>query len=196
MLWEGGWGVGGSHVISAMGLVHSPNKTLHQPPLGIINNLGGHRKTRNTKPTFDTTSYLYSELSIDSTASNPLMPDGLSAVFSLGFDKVSPIANHSLWHSKMKYSSCMPWLACLAFLNIQICARCRPNFISVSPPPPETVTQSPDEIFRSLPRVTQISTRRRQNFCPRFYGRDLNIDQTFAPADAKPNWTVKCSQSM
>ena len=29
-----------SHVISAMGLVQSPIRTLHQPPLGIINHLG------------------------------------------------------------------------------------------------------------------------------------------------------------
>ena len=65
-----------------------------------------------------------------------------SSFLSLGFDKVSPIANHSLWHSKMKYSSRMPWLACLAFLNIQICARCRPNFISVSPTPSPCDTKS------------------------------------------------------
>ena len=52
------------------------------------------------------------------------------------------------------------------FLNIQICARCRgPNMKYLC----LRVTQSrADEIFRSLPRVTQISS---QNFCrPRFYG--------------------------
>ena len=65
------------------------------------------------------------------------------------------------------------------FLNIQICARCRgPNMKYLC----LRVTQSrADEIFRSLPRVTQISSHRRQNFCrPRFYGRDLNTDKSFS----------------
>ena len=71
-------------------------------------------------------------------------------------------ANHSLWHSKMKY-----W--CCRFLNIQTCARCRPNFTDLC----LRVTESPDEIFTALPRVPQMP-----KLCPRFYDRGLNLDKT------------------
>ena len=46
-----------SHVISRMGLVQSPIKILHRPPLGIINLLGVCRKnipvSDNPKPTLN-----------------------------------------------------------------------------------------------------------------------------------------------
>ena len=152
---ESGEGKLQSHVISAMGLVQSPIRTAHQPPLGIINHLG-RKASMSAKP----------HICIDSQFLCQV------AFSSLSFDKVSTMANHSLWHSKMKNSCRMPWMACL--LNIQMCARCRdPNMKYLC----LRVTQSrADEIFRSLPRVTQIFSRRRQNFCrPRFYGPDLNI---------------------
>ena len=63
----------------------------------------------------------------------------------------------------MKYS-------CSRFLNIQTCARCRPNFTDLC----LRVTESPDEIFTALPRVTQTP-----KLCPRFYDRGLNLDKTF-----------------
>ena len=56
------------------------------------------------------------------------------------------------------------------FLNIQTCARCRPNFTDLC----LRVTESPDEIFTALPRVPQTP-----KLCPRFYDRGLNLDKTF-----------------
>ena len=56
------------------------------------------------------------------------------------------------------------------FLNIQTCARCRPNFTDLC----LRVTESPDEIFTALPRVTQMP-----KLCPRFYDRGLNLDKSF-----------------
>ena len=57
MLSEVGEGELQSLVISAMGLVQSPIKILHRPPLGIINLLGVCRKnipmSDNPKPTLD-----------------------------------------------------------------------------------------------------------------------------------------------
>ena len=49
MLSEGGRGKLQSHVISAMGLVQSPIRTLHQPPLGTINHLG-RKASMSAKP--------------------------------------------------------------------------------------------------------------------------------------------------
>ena len=89
--------------------------------------------------------------------------DSVDSVCALIFDRPASSANHSLWHSKMKYSCCR-------FLNIQTCARCRPNFTDLC----LRVTESPDEIFTALPRVTQMP-----KLCPRFYDRGLNLDKSF-----------------
>ena len=89
--------------------------------------------------------------------------DSVDSVCALNFDRPASSANHSLWHSKMKYSCCR-------FLNIQTCARCRPNFTDLC----LRVTESPDEIFTALPRVPQTP-----KLCPRFYDRGLNLDKSF-----------------
>ena len=89
--------------------------------------------------------------------------DSVDSVCALIFDRPASSANHSLWHSKMKYSCCR-------FLNIQTCARCRPNFTDLC----LRVTESPDEIFTALPRVPQMP-----KLCPRFYDRGLNLDKSF-----------------
>ena len=140
-----------SHVISAMGLLQSPIRTLHQPPLGIINHLG--RKAS------------MSEKISDLHWSSAPLPGGL---FSLSQRWQS--FNHGksfimTFKDEIFMPHAMGWRV-PRFLNIQICARCRgPNMKYLC----LRVTQSrADEIFRSLPRVTQISS---QNFCrPRFYG--------------------------
>ena len=144
-----------SHVISAMGLVQSPIRTLHQPPLGIINHLGrkASMSEKNLRSAFGTFHWSF-QVAFSLSQLWQSFNHGKSFIMTFKDEIFMPHA--------------MGWRV-PRFLNIQICARCRdPNMKYLC----LRVTQSrADEIFRSLPRVTQISSHRRQNFCrPRFYG--------------------------
>ena len=93
-------------------------------------------------------------------------------VVVFNFDKISSAADHSLWHSKLKYSFHMPWhVSLFKYSNLR---QVSPQFhICVS------VWHKVEMKYSVLCHVSHnISRHRRQNFCLRFYDWDLNKDKS------------------
>ena len=139
-----------------MGLTQSAIKTLHQPPLGIINNIG---KIFACQTLGDSHCIAWPHwfcrlrLCLDFWQTCNLHPRQI-----IHYDIQRWNIHAAACHGKSR------------FLNIQRCARCRPNFTDLC----LRVTESPDEIFTALPRVPQMP-----KLCPRFYDRGLNLDKSF-----------------